>query len=190
MHEEWIQQLCDFLLVCKLQGTVEWDPAYGKCLLSKILLSDPRKTYHTPLRCIGPILTTCLIFSLLRIPSRRPRVMPATLSSLVPLIKWLSEKLSAVSTTVLCKFFQGKGQVPCHQPQRCASHPLVLQQSVSRTLIRVPGRSKSKKFVPSRRATHTLLASTWKQRVPSSSHRVAVTLGFIPGGATCPVWSK
>jgi len=46
--------------------------------------------YHTPLRCIGPILTTWRTFSLFRIPSRRPRVMPATLSSLVPLIIWLS----------------------------------------------------------------------------------------------------
>jgi hypothetical protein len=37
---------------------------------------------------------------------------------------------------------------------------------------------------PSRRATHTPLASTWKQRLPSSSQSVAVTRGFIPGGAT------
>ena len=34
------------------------------------------------------------------------------------------------------------------------------------------------------------LASTWKHNVPSSSHSIAVTLGFIPGGATCPVVSK
>lgn len=47
-------------------------------------------SYHTPFKCIGPILTTWRIFSLLRIPSRRPRVIPATLSSLVPLIIWLS----------------------------------------------------------------------------------------------------
>jgi hypothetical protein len=44
--------------------------------------------------------------------------------------------------------------------------------------------------VPSRRATHTPLASTWKQRLPSSSHSVAVTLGFIPGGAIWPVVSN
>jgi hypothetical protein len=43
--------------------------------------------HQTPFRCIGPILTTCLVFSDLRIPSRRPRVMPATLSNLVPLMK-------------------------------------------------------------------------------------------------------
>jgi hypothetical protein len=48
------------------------------------------QAYQTPLRCIGPILTTCLVFSLFRIPSLRPRVIPATFSSLVPLIMWLS----------------------------------------------------------------------------------------------------
>jgi hypothetical protein len=48
------------------------------------------KTYHTPFRCMGPILTTLRAFSLLRMPSRRPLVIPATFSSLVPLIIWLS----------------------------------------------------------------------------------------------------
>ncbi len=43
---------------------------------------------------------------------------------------------------------------------------------------------------PSLRATQMPLASTWKHRLPSSSHRVAVTRGFIPGGAICPVVSK
>lgn len=52
-------------------------------------------TYQTPLRCIGPILTTCRIFSLFKMPSRRPRVIPATLRSLVPLIMWLSAIRSA-----------------------------------------------------------------------------------------------
>ena len=47
-------------------------------------------TYHTPLRCIGPIFTTWRVFSLLRMPSRRPRVIPATFNSFVPLIMWLS----------------------------------------------------------------------------------------------------
>lgn len=41
---------------------------------------------------MGPILTTWRTFSLLRIPSRRPRVMPATFNSFVPLIMWLSAK--------------------------------------------------------------------------------------------------
>lgn len=48
------------------------------------------QSYQTPFKCIGPILTTCRVFSLFKMPSRRPRVMPATLSSLVPLIMWLS----------------------------------------------------------------------------------------------------
>lgn len=48
------------------------------------------ETYQTPFKCMGPILTTWRIFSLFKIPSRRPRVIPATLSSLVPLIIWLS----------------------------------------------------------------------------------------------------
>lgn len=47
-------------------------------------------TYQTPLRCIGPILTTCRVFSDFSMPSRRPRVMPATFRSFVPLMKWLS----------------------------------------------------------------------------------------------------
>jgi len=51
------------------------------CILSR------SKLYQTPFKCIGPILTTCLVFSDLRIPSRRPRVMPATFRSFVPLIK-------------------------------------------------------------------------------------------------------
>mgnify|MGYP006976744676 CR=1 FL=1 len=67
-------------------------------------LADPQgasypkssRAYQTPLRCIGPILTTWRIFSLFRMPSRRPRVIPATFRSLVPLIMWLSEK--SVST--------------------------------------------------------------------------------------------
>lgn len=48
------------------------------------------KTYQTPFKCMGPILTTCRTFSLFKIPSRRPRVMPATFNSFVPLIMWLS----------------------------------------------------------------------------------------------------
>lgn len=38
-------------------------------------------------------------------------------------------------------------------------------------------------LLPSLLATQTPLASTWKHKLPSSSHNVAVTLGFIPGGA-------
>lgn len=83
---------------------------------------------HTPLRYIVPILTTCRTFSLFNIPSRLPRVIPATLSSFVPFIMLLS----------------------------------------------------------SRRATQIPRASTWKQSVPSSSQRVVVTLGLIPGGGVCP----
>ena len=33
------------------------------------------------------------------------------------------------------------------------------------------------------------LASTWKHKLPSSSHNVAVTLGFMPGGAIWPLVS-
>lgn len=33
-------------------------------------------------------------------------------------------------------------------------------------------------------------ASTWKQRLPSSSQSVAVTRGFMPGGGCWPVVSK
>lgn len=77
--------------------------AYSKARSKGILQSErwqrPRdgETYHTPLRCIGPIFTTCRFFSLLRMPSRRPRVIPATLRSFVPLMKWLSKHVSQVS---------------------------------------------------------------------------------------------
>lgn len=47
-------------------------------------------SYQTPFKCIGPILTTWRIFSLFKIPSRRPRVIPATFNNFVPLIIWLS----------------------------------------------------------------------------------------------------
>ena len=59
------------------------------------------RTYQTPLRCMGPILTTCRTFSLFRIPSRRPRVIPATFSSFVPLIMWLSSPHALVPSTLL-----------------------------------------------------------------------------------------
>jgi hypothetical protein len=131
VDEERVQDLGNLLLVCKVKRTLEWDPEIDISTLSKSSqIGD--FSYQTPLRCIGPILTTWRTFSLLRIPSRRPRVIPATLRSLVPLIMWLS----------------------------------------------------------SRRATQTPLASTWKQRLPSSSHKVAVTRGFIPGGAIWPVVSN
>ncbi|KAH0194777.1 hypothetical protein KCV03_g415, partial [Aureobasidium melanogenum] len=45
-------------------------------------------------------------------------------------------------------------------------------------------------WLSSRLATQMPFASTWKQRLPSSSQSVAVTLGFMPGGATCPVVIK
>lgn len=53
--------------------------------------------YHTPFKCIGPILTTFFCFSLFKIPSLRPRVMPTTLSNLVPFIMWLSVSLVLAS---------------------------------------------------------------------------------------------
>lgn len=67
----------------------------GSCSGQQLILElsvQGHKTYQTPFRCIGPIFTTWRSFSLFRIPSRRPRVIPATLSSLVPLIMWLSIK--------------------------------------------------------------------------------------------------
>lgn len=61
------------------------------------------RTHHTPLRCIGPIFTTWRTFSLLRMPSRRPRVIPATFNSFVPLIIWLSARSSQYPTDSCCK---------------------------------------------------------------------------------------
>lgn len=51
---------------------------------------------------MGPIFTTCLVFSLFSIPSRRPLVMPATFRSLVPLIMWLSWlRVSCIGSTTI-----------------------------------------------------------------------------------------
>ena len=70
-----------------------------------------------------------------------------------------------------------------------AGHPCNIQQlrSVDEVVIYAFISQYSLWFqtmhLPSRRATQTPLASTWKQRLPSSSHSVAVTRGFMPGGA-------
>lgn len=45
-------------------------------------------------------MTTCLIFSLFRMPSRRPLVIPATFNNFVPLIMWLSANHQRVSSPV------------------------------------------------------------------------------------------
>lgn len=89
VDKERIQLLCNLLLVGKLQGTFEWYPGFVSIT---VVEQGNTTTHHTPLRCIGPILTTCRVFSLFKIPSRRPRVIPATLRSFVPLIMWLSDK--------------------------------------------------------------------------------------------------
>jgi hypothetical protein len=85
MHEKRIQLLCDLLLVGKVKCSLEGDPIKninGRTRWKVAAIA----AYQTPLRCIGPILTTCLVFSLFKMPSRRPLVMPATLRSFVPLI--------------------------------------------------------------------------------------------------------
>jgi hypothetical protein len=105
VDEEGIQQIRDLLPIGKVKRTLERNPVDSVSTTSlrggppimnvqgwllrpwSLMMS---KTYQTPFRCMGPILTTCLTFSLLRIPSRRPRVIPATLSNFVPLMKWLS----------------------------------------------------------------------------------------------------
>lgn len=91
MHEQRVKQLCDLFLIRKIQCTFERDPA---AISAPSTPHAKHVTYQTPLRCMGPILTTCRIFSLFKMPSRRPRVIPATLRSFVPLIIWLSGKQS------------------------------------------------------------------------------------------------
>ena len=91
MNKERVEHLCDLLLVRKFERTIIRDPTV--CLsiaFSTFQSGQVVETYQTPFRCMGPILTTCRTFSLFRIPSRRPLVMPATFSNLVPLIMWLS----------------------------------------------------------------------------------------------------
>jgi hypothetical protein len=120
VDEERVQALGDLLLVGEGEGALEGDPVeagkvslgyisggkvgffvsrrYVHALVAISFLEykkekEKRKglqSYQTPFRCIGPILTTAFCFSALRMPSRRPRVIWATLSSLVPLIIWLS----------------------------------------------------------------------------------------------------
>lgn len=63
------------------------------------LIQFDQETYHTPFKCMGPIFTTWRIFSLFRMPSRRPLVIPATLSSFVPLIMELSALVSLPITS-------------------------------------------------------------------------------------------
>lgn len=89
VHKERIKQVRDLLLVRKIERSFKGNPCEGQ-LSRKRSLHTQRHTYHTPFRCIGPIFTTWRIFSLFKIPSRRPRVIPATFRSLVPLIMWLS----------------------------------------------------------------------------------------------------
>lgn len=96
VHEKRVQQLCNFFLVGKVEGTLERNPKIESAAFletfrcAKKERRGKKRTHQTPFRCIGPIFTTCLVFSLLRIPSRRPRVIPATFSSFVPFIMWLS----------------------------------------------------------------------------------------------------
>ena len=87
VHEQRVKQLSDLFLVREIQCTFERDPAAASAPSPS---GTEHASYQTPLRCIGPILTTCRIFSLFKMPSRRPRVIPATLRSFVPLIMWLS----------------------------------------------------------------------------------------------------
>lgn len=87
VDEERVELLRDLLLVCEFKCSLKRDPESVR----GVARCDLVFAYHTPLRCIGPILTTCLVFSLFNMPSRRPRVMPATLRSFVPLIMWLSD---------------------------------------------------------------------------------------------------
>ena len=94
MHKQRVKELRDLFFVREVQCTFERDPAAAS---APSITDKEHITYQTPLRCIGPILTTCRSFSLFRIPSRRPRVIPATFNSFVPLIMWLSTQPS-VST--------------------------------------------------------------------------------------------
>ena len=70
----------------------------------------------------------------------------------------------------------------CYVQQLRAVDEVIIYRIQISSLVSRP--SELGRHVPSRRATQTPLASTWKHRLPSSSQRVAVTLGFIPGGAT------
>ena len=90
VNKKGIEELSDLLLVREVKSSFERNPCF--CVNNKTWLGrlEGSSTHHTPLRCIGPILTTWRTFSLLRMPSRRPRVIPATFSSFVPLIMWLS----------------------------------------------------------------------------------------------------
>lgn len=95
VNEEWVELISDLLLVGKVESTLKRYPTdvsiWGREERNVLNTgSQKESTYQTPFRCMGPIFTTCRIFSLLRMPSLLPLVIPATFSSFVPLIMWLS----------------------------------------------------------------------------------------------------
>jgi hypothetical protein len=90
MDEQRIENLSNLFRIRKLKGALEGDPV--EVNIAKAQTAPT--TYQTPLKCIGAILTTWLVFSLFKMPSLRPRVMPATFNSFVPLMKWLSSLLA------------------------------------------------------------------------------------------------
>jgi hypothetical protein len=98
VNEERVQLLGDLFFVGKLQCSLKRNPSTRQFCQ----LREDDGSYQTPLRCIGPILTTCRVFSLLRMPSLRPRVMPATFSNFVPLIMWLSGKCVSIGAELVC----------------------------------------------------------------------------------------
>lgn len=79
--------LCDPLLVGIVQGSLVGDPMPDVSIVSLLMSCTAKGAYQTPLTCIGPILTTCRTFSFFKMASLRPLSIPATLNSLVPLIK-------------------------------------------------------------------------------------------------------
>ena len=55
MHEHGVQQIGDFFFVGEFQGSFEWNPNLLESISQK---GNNRKTYQTPFKCMGPILTT------------------------------------------------------------------------------------------------------------------------------------
>lgn len=87
VHKEWIKHVRDFRFVCKIKRAIQRYPNLSQ--LGTVVEAHV-SYYQTPLRCLGPVFTICFVFSLVRISSHRPPVIPATFRSLVPLIMWSS----------------------------------------------------------------------------------------------------
>ena len=115
---------------------------------------------------MGPILTTWRTFSLFRMPSRRPRVIPATFNSLVPLIMWLS----ATSVSHPARSLHAGAVKPTFTSSDANSSSLNLE---TETPLILP-----------ERGGHTRLHSRWRLLTCGVEASILVLHGILSGHST------